>query len=85
MKTPSRKFITMHESEAGFDSPAEVQDYIDRNYPHDKKSWRVVEIYVDPVTEHFANLVAEQERKISFNAGAEAEKTRLLQLLKLYK
>ena len=48
-----RRFIAMHESETGFESPAAVLDWFAATKEPDH-GFRVVEIIVDPVTERFA-------------------------------
>ncbi len=74
MGDTTRRFIAMHETEAGFDSPAAVQDWLGAVHGEDYAKWRVVEILVDPVTERLANGQVARAREEGYIAGIEMER-----------
>ena len=77
-----RRFIAMHEGEAGFESTEAVEKWIasTRNEP---EKWRVVEIIVDPVTEKVANLKHKIELDEAYRKGYETHKEEMIQRLGL--
>lgn len=74
MSAPTRRFIAMHESETGFDSPAAVRDWLSSQRAENYTEFRVVEIMIDPVTEKLCFGQVAQAREEGYIAGIEMER-----------
>jgi hypothetical protein len=81
MTKHKRRFIAMHETEAGFESVKAVQKHIAINHPDDCHRWRVVEIIVDHVTAKICSDELARAKEQGFLAGAASERRRMRQLL----
>lgn len=74
MSAPTRRFIALHASQTGLDSPAAVLDWLGRQYPEGHAEFRVVEILIDPVTEKLCFGEVAQAREAGYVAGMEMER-----------
>lgn len=77
MGKKQRRFIAMHKTEVGFDSPAAVKDWLGAVHADDYSQWRIVEISVDAVTEKLCHGQVAQAREEGYIAGVEAERQRM--------
>ena len=76
-----RRFIVMHETEAGFSSIVEAERYISRmGFPED---WRIIEIPIDPVTEKVAANELAEAVKSAKMMGIQQERERIRNMLGL--
>ena len=71
MADTPRRFIALHESAAGFESPAAVRDWINANCKSDHKRWLIAEVIVDPVAETIDPAQIAKAREEGYIAGVE--------------
>ena len=74
MADTPRMFIALHESAVGFDSPADVRNWINANRKGDYKRWLVAEVIVDPVTETIDSAQIAKAREEGYIYGVEMER-----------